>query len=365
MRSTLALLIPLALLLLGLPLLGVTLSGRAVSGYLTFPPTPGAARHAPFYWPAFLALASLILAVLLPFVQRVIAFRGHCLREAAGRGRLPWWGWLGAACLAAAWFLAWTRIPWFAALQPYTFSPIWFSYVVLVNAQTYRRSGCCMLTGRPCHLLALFPLSAVFWWFFEFLNRFVGNWHYVGVPDIGAGAYFWQATLAFSTVLPAVLGTCELLATYPRLSAGLERAWCVRIAAPRRVAGVSLALGCVVLACIGIWPRILFPVLWVAPLVVLVALQRLRGEPTVLAPLAKGDWSELWRAALAALLCGGLWEMWNAGSLAHWEYSVPYVHRFEIFHMPLLGYAGYLPFGLQCLAVARLLPRPSAAPDTR
>jgi len=59
--------------------------------------------------------------------------------------------------------------------------------------------------------------------------------------------------------------------------------------------------------------------------------------------------------ALAALVCGLFWEMWNYGSLAHWEYSVPLVHRFEIFHMPLLGYSGYLPFGLECLAIGKLL----------
>jgi hypothetical protein len=41
-------------------------------------------------------------------------------------------------------------------------------------------------------------------------------------------------------------------------------------------------------------------------------------------------------------------------SLAHWEYAIPFVHRFQIFEMPFLGYAGYLPFGLQCLAVAQL-----------
>jgi hypothetical protein len=44
--------------------------------------------------------------------------------------------------------------------------------------------------------------------------------------------------------------------------------------------------------------------------------------------------------------------MWNAYSLVHWEYSIPYVHTFKIGEMPILGYAGYLPFGLECLAVA-------------
>ena len=52
--------------------------------------------------------------------------------------------------------------------------------------------------------------------------------------------------------------------------------------------------------------------------------------------------------------------MWNVHSLARWQYDIPYVERFRIFEMPLLGYAGYLPFGLECMAVAdaasRLLP---------
>jgi len=47
--------------------------------------------------------------------------------------------------------------------------------------------------------------------------------------------------------------------------------------------------------------------------------------------------------------------MWNWKSLAHWEYSVPFVYRFPIFEMPILGYAGYLPFGLVCVAAAALI----------
>ena len=60
-------------------------------------------------------------------------------------------------------------------------------------------------------------------------------------------------------------------------------------------------------------------------------------------------------AALAALVCGLFWEMWNFFSLAQWKYSIPFVQRFEIFEMPLLGYAGYLPFGLECVVIADLL----------
>jgi hypothetical protein len=53
--------------------------------------------------------------------------------------------------------------------------------------------------------------------------------------------------------------------------------------------------------------------------------------------------------------------MWNHGSLAHWEYAVPYVDRFRIFEMPLLGYAGYLPFGIECAVISNLVLRGQTA----
>jgi hypothetical protein len=61
------------------------------------------------------------------------------------------------------------------------------------------------------------------------------------------------------------------------------------------------------------------------------------------------------RYALAALVCGFFWEMWNWHSLAKWVYDVPYVTRFKIFEMPLLGYFGYLPFGWECGIVAAIV----------
>lgn len=53
--------------------------------------------------------------------------------------------------------------------------------------------------------------------------------------------------------------------------------------------------------------------------------------------------------------------MWNYFSAEHlangeiltynpgfWMYSVPYVNDFHLFEMPILGFFGYLPFGLYC-----------------
>jgi hypothetical protein len=56
-------------------------------------------------------------------------------------------------------------------------------------------------------------------------------------------------------------------------------------------------------------------------------------------------------AMLSALVCGFFWEMWNYGSLVKWVYGIPFVDRFHLFEMPVLGYSGYLPFGLECVVI--------------
>jgi hypothetical protein len=81
------------------------------------------------------------------------------------------------------------------------------------------------------------------------------------------------------------------------------------------------------------------------------------GEKTLFSPMGAGDWRTAVSSALAALICGWFWEMWNYYSLAKWEYAVPFVHRFQIFEMPLLGYAGYLPFGLECAVIGGMLEK--------
>jgi hypothetical protein len=118
---------------------------------------------------------------------------------------------------------------------------------------------------------------------------------------------------------------------------------------------VVLFFSAAALAGIGVWPNLLFPLVWICPLLIIVCLQTLMGQRHVFSTMAEGDWRGAVAAAVAALVCGLFWEMWNYFSLAKWQYSIPLVYRFKVFEMPLLGYAGYLPFGLACVVVAGML----------
>jgi hypothetical protein len=353
----------LAIMLLGLPLCGILVAGLPLSRYLEFPPRTLYVVHAPFSWPVFWAYALFILAIITPFLKKGIQRHPGVEKPRPATLPFPWWGWLGLLLGAMAWTLAWTRFPWFEVFQPHTFTPLWLAYILTVNALTYRRTGRCPLLARPGSYLLLFPSSALFWWFFEYLNRFVQNWYYVG-GVMGPWDYFLHATLAFSTVLPAFTATRAWILSFDWPTGKFSRFLAICPSRPKALAAVTLAVSGLGLAGLGVWPDLFFSLLWMSPLLILVSLQTLWGEPHVFSPLREGDWSLLVGSAVSALLCGFFWEMWNYWSLAKWMYQVPFVQRFQVFEMPVLGYAGYLPFGVECAVIVEMvrLPRPPSAP---
>ena len=345
-----------ALILLGAPLAGVWLAGQPVADYLELPPRPAFLPAAAFSWTVFWLMAAFIVATVAPFVWRFMKTPAPRVER---HGAFPVWGWAALAWLVACWTLAWTRLSWFEPVQQHTFTPLWLGYIACINALTMQRAGTCLLVRAPARFAALFPLSALFWWFFEYLNRFVANWRYTGIEDFDSLEYTFFATLAFSTVLPAVVSTAEWLGTFPRLDTAFARWYPVSIPRPRLAAAVVLTLTTLSLAVLGIFREFVFPLVWISPVLVIISLQALGRRSTVLEPLARSDWRGVACFSAAALVCGFFWEMWNWRSLAHWEYSIPYVNRFRLFEMPLLGYAGYLPFGIECAAIAALVRNPA------
>jgi len=372
-RAALAALVLGAVLVWAAPLAGLALAGRPLAPYLAFPPRTAQVAHAPFSWAVFALLCAPLAATLGLYGAALLRARPAPRQPAVAR--FPRWGWLGPALLAAGWLAAWSDSLVPAAWRRESFSVLWLGYIVAVNALVYRRAGRSLITHRRRWFYSLFPASALFWWSFEYLDQFVGNWYYVGVVARGDWDYFLKATLPFCTVLPAVASTWDWLRQSPRLDA---------LALPAVNGGATLAClalvaGTLGLAGIGLWPDGLFSLLWLAPLFILGGLQKLLAGETLFAPLMRGDWRPLLQPALAALVCGLLWELWNSGSLAKWHYSIPYVERFRVFEMPLLGFAGYLPFGVECALVMDLIARaverralwpllagePAALPDVR
>jgi len=292
----------LAATLIGLPMLCAWLGHRhdLLEGLLAFPPRtedwgldPAKLwnMRRPFSWPVFVCMAGGVLAAIAPFAWRLV--RGGEERRTsnaerstlnvqrstpnAERRALPWFGWFGLALGTVAWVFAWNRFTWFSPLQAHTFLPLWIAYILVMNALCVRRSGRCLMTSHPGAYALLLPVSAAFWWFFEYLNRYVWNWYYRGVGEMNAAEYAFFATCCFATVLPAVTATAEWLATFRPFADGRLCGF-ARFDAHRSSARLGLiAVAAVGLTGIVFCPHLTFPLLWISPLAVFLSIQVVKG----------------------------------------------------------------------------------------
>lgn len=252
---------------------------------------------------------------------------------------------VGLALIAVFWFASWTHL---GVLGEYAFFPLWLGYILVVDALVARRKGASLLTRAPREFIALFLLSTPIWWIFEFHNYFLLNWHYLGARDLSFWEMFFIGTMDFSTVIPAVFETRELIETFFQKPIFLQKT--DFSITPR---GLWLAMYGAVFLFAGVLflPRYFFPFTWVWLFLFVDALNCLRGRASLIKQAARGDWHNIVTLALAGIVCGFFWEMWNIFALPKWYYTVPFVNFAKIFEMPLLGYAGYVPFAWELYAL--------------
>ena len=267
-------------------------------------------------------------------------------------GRLPLHGYIGFVLIAVFWFLNWfltgIRTSW-------GFFPLWLGYSLAVDSLVYRRKGNSLLTRNPAAWACLFLVSAPVWWLFELLNLRMQNWFYLGRESFSCLQYAILSTLSFSTVMPAVFGTAELVRTWKPLEK-----WVSGPVVPRTRAflnGLFIA-GVLMLIAMLVWPKIFFPLFWISLWCILEPFNKRIGSRSLLDDLARGDWRRPLSLALGCLVCGFFWEMWNFYSYPKWVYRIPYAEWLHVFEMPLAGYLGYIPFSLELFALYHLLTRP-------
>jgi len=262
----------------------------------------------------------------------------------------PKYGFLGLALCLLAWACSWLHIDPF---YRYSFFPLWFGYIIFMDALVYMRRNESLLTRMRWRYVQLFVISGIFWWTFEVLNTPVQNWHYRMDQSYTPLAYFLLASLSFSTVLPAVLETAEFLATFER--------WRPRLlaheAGPRLPLWLAFSLIAAGVACLilpWLFPNYCFVLIWLSVVLILDPINNLLRRKSAFAHILTRDW-HFFVLPLAGLCCGFLWEMWNYYALPKWYYVIPYVGFFKVFEMPILGYTGYLPFALELFAMYQFI----------
>jgi len=283
--------------------------------------------------------------------------------------RIPWYAWAGLALNVTAWVMSWARIGEWNGLTidghtyldghihlwAYTFFPIWLGFILTLDGVNVARTGSSPLMRDWRGFVLLFLLSIPFWWVFDIFNIPVQNWRYFFDHPINTNTlsgwieYHTISSLCFSTVLPAVLEIAEILASF---------AWLRPRLVPHDPGPKIKVSTAIILMLVGVTGLILpfttpyyaFGLLWVGVTFLLDPINNLARTKSALGHLLAGDWRFFVLMPLAALCCGFFWEMWNSQALPKWIYTIPLIESWHIphlFEMPVIGYSGYLPFGIE------------------
>jgi hypothetical protein len=260
----------------------------------------------------------------------------------------PAHGFIGILFIGIGWYLAWAQPQGLLLLWENAFIFLWGGYIFTVDGLNVMVQGHSLLSRNARAFIGLFVASLACWWLFEFLNIFINNWLYIFNRPVTKFEYAFRASIHFTIVTPAVLETAELWHNSKLLNFVRKKR-----PAPLAMTTVTrnLLIGIVWLALVIGFPRYAFPLAWGAIFLILDAINYLNGIPSIHGKWAKGDRKMIWSLALGSLTCGFFWEMWNYHSIPKWIYQVPFVDFWHVFEMPVLGYLGYLPFGLEVFAL--------------
>jgi hypothetical protein len=269
------------------------------------------------------------------------------VRNGAGnssRSRIPYRLIVGLVLAGSFWALSWLRIQ---PVSDYYFFPLWLGYILTVDGILELRTGTSPWKRNPGIFVALFLISSPFWWIFEGLNLSLQNWDYHFDGEIGTLQFAIASSFAFSTVIPAVICTSELIASF-RLGERVPGLGHWRFGAGGlfrfQVAGVAM------LIVIALWPTYTFPLVWLALFFIVEPLNQRFGQGSLWQSVRSNNWTPVYNVMIGTALTGFFWEMWNIYAMPKWTYNVPFVDFLRVFEMPILGYFGYMPFGLEVVS---------------
>ena len=255
------------------------------------------------------------------------------------------YGWIGFLLIIIFWYLNWNLE---GLRTQILFFPLWFGYILTIDAIVCYRKGTSLLTRSKKKFALLFLISAPAWWLFELINWRTQNWLYDGKQFFTDVEYAVLATISFSTVMPAVFSTAELVGTFKWFN-DIKKD---KILSPTKATlNKFLLTGFVMLTLVLILPEYFYYLEWAALYFIIEPINYKLNNRTLFDFTVEGNWKPIASLIIGTLICGFFWEMWNYYSYPKWIYDTPMVNFLHVFEMPLLGYIGYIPFSFELFAI--------------
>ncbi len=263
--------------------------------------------------------------------------------------KFPVYGWIGLIMIAVFWTLIWS-MPGYRT--DYSFFPLWLGYIITVDALVKYLRGSSLLSRNKVYFVLLFVISIPAWWLFELFNSHLQNWHYLGSDHMSKTGYILLSSLDFSTVIPAIFETAELVASFKWFKKASVN---IKIGASISTQLRIFVLGILMLIALLFWPNIFFPLVWLSVYFILEPINVWLNNRHLVSFTSNKDWRPLLTLFTGVLITGFFWETWNYYAYPKWIYSLPYVEFFKVYEMPILGYLGYIPFSLELFAIYHLV----------
>ena len=257
---------------------------------------------------------------------------------------------IGLAINVPSWIVAWFGP---SPLRYHTFFTLWLGFIIAIDGLTRLISGTSLFQRLGRRSIALFLVSIPIWWIFEGANDRMGNWVYILPRHYSWLQYRAEASLAFSTVAPAIF----VLAEFVRAILWKGEVRWLRLAPSRTGLMAISAGGAAMFVAVMIWPDVLFPFVWISLFLAVDPFVQVIGGRSISGTVACGRWDPVIVLFVGTLICGFFWEFWNFWSMPKWTYQIAFADWFRLFEMPLLGYGGYLPFALEVFAFVGLVDR--------
>jgi hypothetical protein len=216
-------------------------------------------------------------------------------------------------------------------------------YVLLINLFIKRITGNSPFSAQKNYYIGVSIASVVLCGLLSYLNLFVASW--TVEQDNSLIVQILLYTPLFALLAPAVLVTRALLGSFP----GLLKSLTCRVTFPA-ASGETLARILVPVAIFGLlggaaWPAKLFWLLWISPLLLLIAMQFLWHESSIFARVKSGDWGRIVCTALSGIIVGNL-AVISYQANASLDINLPNIW---------VAQAGLALFGLTCLQLGDVI----------
>ena len=333
--------------------------------FFAYPPSKPRDDHRPGPNLFFNIISSVVFIGIILFLifPQWFGFKKHPKRlKAVNKVPFPIWFWIGLVLWVGTLLFSIVKFSEPKWLINWELIPLWWGFTLFLDGCVYHRmGGRSLIASEPTELIAMAVISVSGWFIFEYLNFFIKlNWYYPNTELMNHDEFMLYALLGSTAFIPMTFEWYYFLRSFHIFDNKYKNG-------PIRKFPTWLMILLLTLSIAGLFatpfhPNPLFFVLWLAPLIILsIALEMLGIWTPFTSIKQKGDWSALLVFAPTFLIQGLILECFNylsghnlwtlqveSFNPAYWVYCIPFVTDHKIFEMPILGYLGYIPFGIYC-----------------